>query len=147
MARFRGKETNTTGDAFLATFDGPARGVRCALAIVLAVRQLGIQVRAGVHTGECELMGDNVGRIAVHNGARIMAKAKPGLCWSPGQWRTSCQAPELIFGTTGSPAEGSPRRVEAIRRAFLKAIAYRACGAVAAQTALTPKRLQAPHAS
>ena len=78
LARFRGKETNTTGDAFLATFDGPARAVRCALAIALAVRQLGIEVRAGVHTGECELMGDNVGGIAVHTGARIMAKSQPG---------------------------------------------------------------------
>jgi class 3 adenylate cyclase/pimeloyl-ACP methyl ester carboxylesterase len=78
LARFRGKEINTTGDAFLATFDGPARAVRSALAIVPAVRQLGIQVRAGVHTGECELMGDNVGGIAVHTGARIMAKAEPG---------------------------------------------------------------------
>ena len=78
LARFRGKETNTTGDGFLATFDGPARAVRCALAIALAVRQLGIDVRAGVHTGECELMGDNVGGIAVHTGARIMAKAEPG---------------------------------------------------------------------
>jgi pimeloyl-ACP methyl ester carboxylesterase len=78
LVRFRGKETNTTGDAFLATFDGPARAVRCALAIALAVRQLGIDVRAGVHTGECELMGDNVGGIAVHTGARIMAKSKPG---------------------------------------------------------------------
>ena len=78
LARFRGKETNTTGDGFLATFDGPARAVRCALAIVLAVRQLGVEVRAGVHTGECELMGDNIGGIAVHAGARIMAQAKPG---------------------------------------------------------------------
>jgi class 3 adenylate cyclase len=78
LVRFRGKETNTTGDAFLATFDGPARAVRCALAIALAVRQLGIEVRAGVHTGECELMGDNVGGIAVHTGARIMAKSEPG---------------------------------------------------------------------
>jgi pimeloyl-ACP methyl ester carboxylesterase len=78
LARFRGKETNTTGDGFLATFDGPARAVRCALAIALAVRQLGIEVRAGVHTGECEFMGDNVGGIAVHTGARIMAKADPG---------------------------------------------------------------------
>ncbi len=78
LARYRGKETNTTGDAFLATFDGPARAVRCALAIALAVRQLGIEVRAGVHTGECELMGDNIGGIAVHAGARIMAKAEPG---------------------------------------------------------------------
>ena len=79
LSRFRGKETNTTGDGFLATFDGPARAVRCALAIALAVRQLGIEIRAGVHTGECELMGDNVGGIAVHTGARIMAKAQPGV--------------------------------------------------------------------
>ena len=78
LARFRGKETNTTGDSFLATFDGPARAVRCALAIALAVRQIGVEVRAGVHTGECEFMGDNVGGIAVHTGARIMAKADPG---------------------------------------------------------------------
>src|SRR5437667_9252160 len=78
LARFRGKETNTTGDSFLATFDGPARAVHCALAIALGVRQLGIEVRSGVHTGECELMGDNVGGIAIHTGARIMAKAEPG---------------------------------------------------------------------
>src|SRR5207248_9205797 len=78
LARFRGKETNTTGDGFLATFDGPARAVRCAPAIVLAVRQLGIEVRAGVHTGECELMGDNGGSIACHTGACIMAKSGPG---------------------------------------------------------------------
>jgi class 3 adenylate cyclase len=84
LARFRGKETNTTGDGFLATFDGPARAVRCALAIALAVRQLGIDVRAGVHTGECELMGDNVGGIAVHTGARIMAKAEPGCVFVSG---------------------------------------------------------------
>jgi len=77
LVRFRGKETNTTGDSFLATFDGPARAIRCALAIVGAVRQLGIELRAGVHTGECELMGDNVGGIALHTGARIMAKAEP----------------------------------------------------------------------
>jgi class 3 adenylate cyclase len=78
FSRFRGKERNTTGDGFLATFDGPARAIRCALAIALAVRQFGIDVRAGVHTGECELMGDNIGGIAVHIGARIMAKAEPG---------------------------------------------------------------------
>lgn len=78
LARYRGKETNTTGDGFLATFDGPARAVRCAVAVALAVRQLGIEVRGGVHTGECELMGDNIGGLAVHAGARIMAKAEPG---------------------------------------------------------------------
>ncbi len=78
LARFRGKETNTAGDGFLATFDGPARAVRCGLSIAKEVKQLGVDVRAGVHTGECELMGDNVGGIAVHTGARIMAKAAPG---------------------------------------------------------------------
>jgi class 3 adenylate cyclase/pimeloyl-ACP methyl ester carboxylesterase len=78
LSRFRGKEINTTGDSFLATFDGPGRAIRCALAIAPAVRQLGVDVRAGVHTGECELMGDNIGGIAVHIGARIMAKAEPG---------------------------------------------------------------------
>jgi pimeloyl-ACP methyl ester carboxylesterase len=78
LARFRGRETNNAGDGFLATFDGPARAVRCALAIAGAVKQLGIDVRAGVHTGECEVMGDNVGGIAVHTGARIMAQAAPG---------------------------------------------------------------------
>jgi class 3 adenylate cyclase len=78
LARFRGKEIDTAGDGFLATFDGPARAVRCALAVTQAVRQLGIEVRAGVHTGECELMGDRVGGIAVHIGARVMAKATAG---------------------------------------------------------------------
>jgi pimeloyl-ACP methyl ester carboxylesterase len=78
FSRFRGKERNTTGDGFLATFDGPARAIRCALAITQTVKQLGIDVRASVHTGECELMGDNVGGIAVHIGARIMGQAEPG---------------------------------------------------------------------
>ena len=78
LARFRGKETNNAGDGFLATFDGPARAIRCALAISQAVKQLNIAVRAGIHTGECELMGDNVGGIAVHTGARVMAAAEPG---------------------------------------------------------------------
>ena len=78
LARFRGKETNTAGDGILATFDGPARAVRCAIAICATVKQLGIDVRAGVHTGECEIMGDNVGGIAVNIGARIMSNSKPG---------------------------------------------------------------------
>jgi class 3 adenylate cyclase len=74
LTRFRGKETNTTGDAFVATFDGPARAIRCALAIAQGVKQLGINIRAGVHTGECELMGDNIGGLArphrrAHHGA------------------------------------------------------------------------------
>jgi class 3 adenylate cyclase len=78
LARHRGKEANTAGDGMLATFDGPARAVRCALEIAQGVKQLGIDVRAGVHIGECELMGDNIGGLAVHIGARIMAEAAPG---------------------------------------------------------------------
>jgi pimeloyl-ACP methyl ester carboxylesterase len=77
LTRFRGREIDTAGDGFFATFDGPARGVRCALAIRDAVRSLGIEIRAGVHTGECEVMGDKVGGIAVHIGARVMAMARP----------------------------------------------------------------------
>ena len=77
LTRFRGREIDTAGDGFFATFDGPARGVRCALAIRDAVKKLGVEVRAGVHTGECEVMADKVGGIAVHIGARVMARARP----------------------------------------------------------------------
>lgn len=77
LERYRGVEAGTAGDGFLATFDGPARAVFCGLAIAKEVQSLGIQIRAGVHTGECERMGDNVGGIAVHIGARVMAKAAP----------------------------------------------------------------------
>jgi pimeloyl-ACP methyl ester carboxylesterase len=78
LERFRGREVDTAGDGFFATFDGPARGIRCAQAIVDAVRPLGLSVRAGLHTGECEIIGDKVGGIAVHVGARVAAKAEPG---------------------------------------------------------------------
>jgi len=76
--RHRGREVKTTGDGFLAAFDGPARAVRCAAAICDAVRPLGIDVRAGLHAGECEVRGDDLGGIAVHVGARIGALAGPG---------------------------------------------------------------------
>lgn len=75
---FRGREIDTAGDGFFATFDGPARGIRCACAISEAVHPLGIEVRAGLHTGECEVMGDKYGGIAVHIGARVAAQARPG---------------------------------------------------------------------
>jgi class 3 adenylate cyclase len=78
LERFRGREVDTAGDGFFATFDGPARGVRCALAIRDIVRTLGIEIRAGVHIGECEVMGEKVGGIAVHTAARIMAESRPG---------------------------------------------------------------------
>ncbi|HET6367786.1 MAG TPA: adenylate/guanylate cyclase domain-containing protein [Pseudomonadales bacterium] len=78
LARFRGREVDTAGDGLFAAFDGPARAVRCAEAISAGVRSLGIEVRAGLHTGECEMIGDKVGGIAVHIGARVASLARPG---------------------------------------------------------------------
>jgi pimeloyl-ACP methyl ester carboxylesterase len=78
LQRWRGLEVDTAGDGFLATFDGPARAVRCGHAIVGAVRELGLEIRVGVHTGEVELVGEDVRGIAVHIGARVAALAEPG---------------------------------------------------------------------
>jgi pimeloyl-ACP methyl ester carboxylesterase len=78
LARFRGREIDTVGDGFFATFDGPARAIECACSIRDAVRGLGLEVRSGLHTGECELIDDKVGGIAVHTGARVAALAQPG---------------------------------------------------------------------
>jgi class 3 adenylate cyclase/alpha-beta hydrolase superfamily lysophospholipase len=77
LRRFRGKEINTTGDGFLASFDGPARAIRCALAIAGATAKLGIELRMGLHTGECEVRGDDLGGLAVHVAARIGSLARP----------------------------------------------------------------------
>jgi class 3 adenylate cyclase/pimeloyl-ACP methyl ester carboxylesterase len=77
LARYRGKEVDTAGDGFFATFDGPARAVRCARAIVEAVRPLGLEVRAGVHTGEVETIDGKAGGIAVSTGARVAGLARP----------------------------------------------------------------------
>jgi class 3 adenylate cyclase len=78
LARFRGRELDTAGDGFFAAFDGPARAIRCGCAIIEAVRDLGIDIRAGLHTGECELLDGKIGGIAVHIGARVAAQAAPG---------------------------------------------------------------------
>jgi pimeloyl-ACP methyl ester carboxylesterase len=78
LQRFRGREVDTAGDGFFATFDGPARGIRCAKAVVAAVDSLGLDVRAGLHTGEVELAGNAVRGIAVHTGARVASLAGPG---------------------------------------------------------------------
>jgi class 3 adenylate cyclase len=75
LAQFNGREIDTAGDGFLATFDGPARAIRCACAVVREVRRLGLEVRAGLHTGECEVMGDKLSGIAVHLGARVASLA------------------------------------------------------------------------
>ena len=78
LARYRGREIRWTGDGFLATFDGPARAVRCADAIRANVRAIGLEIRIGLHTGEYEIQGDDVGGIAVHIAARVMAGSGPG---------------------------------------------------------------------
>jgi pimeloyl-ACP methyl ester carboxylesterase len=78
LERFRGREVDTAGDGFFATFDGPARAIRCARSIVADVQSVGLEVRAGLHTGECELAGDQVRGIAVHTGARVASLAGAG---------------------------------------------------------------------
>jgi class 3 adenylate cyclase len=76
--RHRGRAVKSTGDGVLATFDGPARAIRAASSIGGSVENFGIQIRAGLHTGECEVIGDDVGGLAVHIGARVMGEAGPG---------------------------------------------------------------------
>jgi class 3 adenylate cyclase len=78
LERYRGREIDTAGDGLLATFDGPARGIRCASAIAAGAERLGLQVRSGLHTGECEIAGDKVRGVAVHTAARVAALAGPG---------------------------------------------------------------------
>jgi class 3 adenylate cyclase len=78
LARFRGREVDTSGDGFFATFDGPARAIRCACAVRESVSELGIEIRAGLHVGECELLDGKVTGIAVSMGARVAALAEVG---------------------------------------------------------------------
>ena len=78
LAHFRGVEHDTAGDGFFASFDGPARAIRCACAIRDALEALDLEVRAGIHTGECELFDGKVSGIAVATGARVSAHASPG---------------------------------------------------------------------
>ena len=77
LDRFRGRPIKTLGDGFLATFDGPERAIRCACSITGAVRSLDLSVRAGLHTGECEVLGDDLGGMAVNIGARVVSHADP----------------------------------------------------------------------
>ncbi len=108
IARFRGVEIDTAGDGFFARFDGPARAIRCACAIAGGVKEFGIDVRAGLHTGECEVVGDNVTGIAVHMGARVAAQAGPGQV--------------LVSSTVRDLVSGSGLRFEALPPTELKGI-------------------------
>jgi class 3 adenylate cyclase len=93
LRSYHGREVTTAGDGVLATFDGPAKAIRCAAAIGDAVRTLGLEIRAGLHTGECEVIGDTVGGIAVHIGARVVAIA------SANEVLVSSTVRELVVGS------------------------------------------------
>ena len=93
IAKFRGRVVKSTGDGFLATFDGPARAIHCALTTSQEVHNLGIEIRLGLHTGEVEIIGDDVGGISVHAAARITANARPDEVW------TSRTVKDLVAGT------------------------------------------------
>jgi class 3 adenylate cyclase len=108
LARFRGREVKTTGDGFLASFDGPARAIRAAGAIQAELRELGLEVRVGLHTGEVELVGEDIGGIAVHIAARVLAQAGPGevLC--------SRTVKDLVAGAGFAFAERGTRRLKGV---------------------------------
>jgi class 3 adenylate cyclase len=102
LDRFRGREIDTAGDGFLASFDGPARAIRCAEAIVEGVRALGIEVRAGIHTGECQTLGDRLTGIAVHIASRICSLAGPGEVLTSGTVRDLVAGSGIRFQDRGS---------------------------------------------
>jgi class 3 adenylate cyclase len=99
--RHRGSEVKTIGDSFLATFDGPARAVRCAQAVAAAVPDLGLNLRIGLHTGECELVGNDLAGIAVHIAARIEALAQPGEILASSTVKDLVVGSGLRFGDRG----------------------------------------------
>jgi pimeloyl-ACP methyl ester carboxylesterase len=111
LQRYRGREIATTGDGFLAVFDGPARAVRCAQAIADAVVALGLGIRAGIHTGEVELRGEDIGGLAVHVAARIAALASAGEVLTSGTVRDLTSGSGIVFESRGeSELRGVPGR-------------------------------------
>ncbi|MFN2469631.1 MAG: adenylate/guanylate cyclase domain-containing protein [Gaiellaceae bacterium] len=102
LDRFRGRELDTAGDGFFASFDGPARAIRCARAITESVHELGLEVRAGLHTGECEIVGDKIGGVAVHIGARVAAQAGPGEILVSSTVKDLVAGSEIGFGDRGT---------------------------------------------
>ena len=116
MQRFGGTVVKSTGDGYLATFDGPTQAIRCAEALRADAETLGIEIRAGIHTGECELLDDDIGGIAVHIAARIMGQAGPGeilvpapcVTWSSARARASRTA--AASSCAACPAPGNSWR-------------------------------------
>ncbi|MGI8478628.1 MAG: adenylate/guanylate cyclase domain-containing protein, partial [Gaiellaceae bacterium] len=101
LVRFRGQERDTAGDGFFATFDGPARAIRCAQVVVEGVRDLGLEIRAGVHTSECEVHDGKVAGIAVAIGARVAAQAQPGEVFVSGTVKDLVSGSGLRFDERG----------------------------------------------
>ncbi len=121
LRTFRGKEVDTAGDGMLATFDGPARAIRCACAARDKVRQLGLEVRIGLHAGECELIGAGVGGIAVHIGARVASTAKPAeVLVSSTVKDSSRRLGDPVRGPRDARAQGHPGRLAPVRRAVIR---------------------------
>jgi class 3 adenylate cyclase len=108
LTRFDGREVDTAGDGFFATFDGPARAIRCAQAIVTATEALGLGLRAGLHTGEVEVLGDKVAGIAVNIGARVAAHA------APGEILVSSTVRDLVAGSGISFVDRGPTTLKGI---------------------------------
>jgi class 3 adenylate cyclase len=109
LHRFRGREINTTGDGFVASFDGPARAIQCAQAIVGAAAGLELHIRAGLHTGECEVRGDDLGGLAVHIAARVSSLAAPGEVWVSGTVKDLVVGSDIAFDARGEhPLHGVP---------------------------------------
>lgn len=104
LARARGREVDTAGDGFFAAFDGPARAIRCAREIAESVKELGLDVRVGLHTGECELIDGKVAGIAVHTGARVAAKAGPGEVLVSSTVKDLVAGSGLVFEARGAHA-------------------------------------------
>jgi class 3 adenylate cyclase len=101
LGRWRGREVKQLGDGFLASFEGPARAIRCAQAIADGVRQFGLEIRAGVHTGECERRGNDLAGMAVHIGARVGAAAGPGEILVSGTVRDLVVGSGIAFADRG----------------------------------------------
>jgi class 3 adenylate cyclase len=112
LQRYRGREIDTAGDGFFAAFDGPARAIRCAKAVVGGTAGLGVEVRAGLHTGECEVLGDKLTGIAVHTAARVATTASPGEVLVSATVRDLVAGSGIIFTERGEHAlKGLPDRL------------------------------------
>jgi len=112
LARFGGREVDTAGDGFFAAFDTPAQAVRCARAIAESVREIGLEIRAGLHAGDCHVVDGKLAGIAVHTGARVSRAARPGEVLVSGTLRNLLASSGIEFAARGSAAlKGLPEGV------------------------------------